>query len=218
MTANSVTRIASARIPTEHGEFQLGYYSNTFDDKAHLALSMGESVCGEDVLVRVHSECLTGDVFGSLRCDCGEQLDRSLQLIAEEGRGVLVYLRQEGRGIGLLQKIHAYNLQDAGHDTVEANLLLGHRADERDYSLAARILEDFAINSIRLITNNPAKIHALEVEGVQVTGRVELECEVNPENFRYLMTKAERMNHLLSLNNASDLVPDDDSHESQSAD
>ncbi|MEX2468760.1 MAG: GTP cyclohydrolase II [Pseudohongiellaceae bacterium] len=218
MSAPSVTRIDSARIPTAHGVFQLGYYSNTLDDKAHLAFYMGEPLAGEDVLVRVHSECLTGDVFGSLRCDCGEQLTRALQRIAEEGRGVLVYLRQEGRGIGLLEKVRAYNLQDDGHDTVDANLMLGHGADERDYSLAARILEDLGISSIRLITNNPAKISSLEAEGIKVNERVELESSINPENSRYLMTKVERMNHLLSLANTPAPAPKLKSHEPQSAD
>ena len=218
MSAPSVTRIDSARIPTAHGVFQLGYYSNTLDDKAHLAFYMGEPLEGEDVLVRVHSECLTGDVFGSLRCDCGEQLDRALERIAEEGRGVLVYLRQEGRGIGLLGKVRAYNLQDDGHDTVDANLMLGHGADERDYTLAARILEDLGIKSVRLITNNPLKISSLEEEGIKVNARVELTSTVNPENSRYLKTKAKRMNHLLNVAPSPAPVADHLAHESQSAD
>ena len=201
MSTLSVTRAVSARIPTEYGEFELVYYSNTHDDKEHLAFHMGDLNGGENVLVRLHSECLTGDIFGSLRCDCGEQLDRSLQLIAEEGQGVLVYLRQEGRGIGLLQKIHAYNLQDAGHDTVDANLLLGHQADERDYTVAVRILEDLGIKSVRLITNNPLKISSLEDAGIKVNDRVELDNFVNPENSQYLLTKAQRMNHLLRTAN-----------------
>ena len=218
MSNLSVTRAVSARIPTEYGEFELVYYTNTFDDKAHLAFYMGDTSSGEDILVRLHSECLTGDIFGSMRCDCGEQLDRSLQVIAEEGRGVVVYLRQEGRGIGLLQKIHAYNLQDAGHDTVDANLLLGHQADERDYTVAVRILENLGIKSVRLITNNPLKISALEEQGIKVNERVELANFVNPENSQYLTTKAQRMNHLLSLTNIPPSIPKSDSHKPQSAD
>ena len=199
----TVTRITNARVPTDYGEFQLGYYSNTLDEKDHLAFYMDDDLSGDDVLVRVHSECLTGDVFGSRRCDCGEQLDQALQVIAEEGRGVLVYLRQEGRGIGLLQKLHAYNLQDEGHDTVDANLMLGHGADERSYKLAALILEDLGIESVRLITNNPDKIAALEVDGIKVNERVELPAAFNADNSLYLMTKAKRMNHMLNVPAAS---------------
>ena len=201
MSNLSVNRAVSARIPTEYGEFELAYYNNTQDDKEHLAFCMGDLSGGENILVRLHSECLTGDIFGSRRCDCGEQLDRSMQLIAEEGQGLIVYLRQEGRGIGLQQKIHAYNLQDAGHDTVDANLLLGHQADERDYTVAVRILEDIGIKSVRLITNNPLKISSLEEAGIKVSERVELENFVNPENSQYLATKALRMNHLLRMAN-----------------
>ena len=201
MSELTVNRAVSARIPTEHGEFELVYYSNNSDDKAHLAFCTGDLSGGEDILIRMHSECLTGDVFGSLRCDCGEQLDRSLELIAKEGRGALIYLRQEGRGIGLQQKIHAYNLQDAGHDTVDANLLLGHQADERDYTVAVRILEDLGIRSVRLITNNPVKISALEDAGIKVSDRVELDSFENEENTRYLTTKVQRMNHLLRTSN-----------------
>jgi len=201
MSTLSVNRAVSARIPTEYGQFELAYYNNTQDDKEHLAFCMGDLSGGENILVRLHSECLTGDIFGSLRCDCGEQLDRSMQLIAEEGQGLIVYLRQEGRGIGLQQKIHAYNLQDAGHDTVDANLLLGHQADERDYTVAVRILEDIGIKSVRIITNNPLKISSLEEAGIKVSERVELENFVNPENSQYLATKAQRMNHLLRMAN-----------------
>lgn len=218
MNSLSTTRAVSARIPTEYGEFKLVYYSNTHDDKAHLAFYMGDLSKGEDILVRLHSECLTGDVFGSLRCDCGEQLDQSLQLIAEGGQGIVVYLRQEGRGIGLLQKIHAYNLQDEGHDTVDANLLLGHQADERDYTVAVRILEDLGIKSVRLITNNPDKISSLEAAGIKVNDRVELDNFVNPENSGYLLTKAQRMNHLLPLTNTPPSKTESDPHKSQSAD
>lgn len=218
MSDPTVTRISEARIPTEYGEFKLGYYSNSSDDKAHLTFHMGDIASGKDILVRVHSECLTGDVFGSRRCDCGEQLDHSLRLIAQEGRGLLIYLRQEGRGIGLLQKIHAYNLQDKGHDTVDANLLLGHKADERDYTLAALILKDYAIASIRLITNNPAKIAALENHGIRVKQRIELEDFANAENSNYLTTKAKRMNHLLIVPNLASLDSEEESNEFQSTD
>jgi len=218
MSAPTVTRVTSARIPTEYGEFQLGYYTNTVDDKAHLAFYMGDDLAGEDVLVRVHSECLTGDIFGSRRCDCGEQLDRALQFIAEEGRGVLVYLRQEGRGIGLLQKIHAYNLQDDGHDTVDANLMLGHGADERSYALASCILKDLGIKSVRLMTNNPDKISALEADGIKVNDRVELPTTVHPENSQYLSTKAKRMNHMLRVAKSPAPNADSDFLESQAAD
>jgi len=197
MSKSTVSRMASARIPTEYGDFQLCYYTNTQDKKEHLAFYMGNLADAEDVLVRVHSECFTGDVLGSLRCDCGEQLNRALALVASEGLGVVIYLRQEGRGIGLLQKLRAYNLQDQGYDTVDANLMLGHEADERDYSLAARILEDLKVKAVRLITNNPSKISALEAEGIKVTSRVIQNIAVNSENENYLHTKAKRMDHLL---------------------
>jgi GTP cyclohydrolase II len=218
MSKLSVTRLTSARIPTEYGELQLCYYANTADHKDHLAFYLGNINQAEDVLVRVHSECFTGDVMKSRRCDCGEQLDRSLQLISNEGRGVVIYLRQEGRGIGLLQKIKSYNLQDAGHDTVDANLMLGHLADERDYTVAARILEDLGVKSIRLMTNNPDKINALEDEGIKVNGRVELECAITPDNERYLTTKAERMNHILKLGNYVPVLSVSGKHEPQPTD
>ena len=197
MLKPSVTRTAAARIPTRHGDFQLCYYTNTQDNKEHLAFYMGDLAHAEAVLARVHSECFTGDVLGSLRCDCGEQLDRALALVASEGQGVVVYLRQEGRGIGLEQKLRAYNLQDQGYDTVDANLMLGHGADERSYSLAACILDDLGVKSVRLMTNNPAKISALEAEGVNVIARVPLEMATNAENQGYMLTKAKRMDHLL---------------------
>jgi 3,4-dihydroxy 2-butanone 4-phosphate synthase/GTP cyclohydrolase II len=198
----TVLKKVKARIPTESGVFQLCLYQNDADDKEHLALVMGEVQGAEGVLVRVHSECFTGDVLGSMRCDCGEQLQRSMAMIAEAGRGVVLYLRQEGRGIGLLNKLRAYNLQDEGYDTVEANLLLGHQADEREYTVAAEMLRDLGVQSIRLLTNNPEKINALETLGIPILGRVSLTPEVNPENARYLHTKAVRMNHLLNLNGA----------------
>lgn len=218
MPKKSVTRTNCARIPTKYGNFRLCHYSNSEDDKAHLALYMGDVEQGENILTRVHSECFTGDVLGSLRCDCGEQLDFAMQLIAKEGRGVIVYMRQEGRGIGLSKKIEAYNLQDEGHDTVDANIMLGHQADEREYSLAALILKDLGVNSIRLLTNNPTKIEALEAEGIQVKERVGVEGTVHPENAHYLMTKAKRMNHLLSINNTPEPKTTTDQHESQPTD
>jgi 3,4-dihydroxy 2-butanone 4-phosphate synthase/GTP cyclohydrolase II len=191
--------MVSARIPTDAGEFWLHLYHNNRDDKEHLALAMGDVDSQEDVLVRVHSECFTGDVLGSRRCDCGEQLAYAMQAIAAAGQGVVVYLRQEGRGIGLLDKLRAYNLQDQGYDTVEANLLLGHQADERDYTLAAAILEDLRLRSIRLLTNNPSKITHLHQLGIAVTERVPVEPTVYADNLDYLMTKALRMDHLLHL-------------------
>lgn len=199
MSKPSVTRMASARIPTEFGDFQLCYYTNSLDTKEHLAFYMGDIAHAESVLVRVHSECFTGDVLGSRRCDCGEQLKRSMALVASEGLGVVLYLRQEGRGIGLLEKLRAYNLQDQGYDTVDANLMLGHEADERDYSLAACMLEELQVKSVRLITNNPTKIAALKSEGINVTERVPVEVPANTDNAGYLFTKAKRMDHLLRL-------------------
>jgi len=194
-----VTKATCARIPTAKGNFQLCLYTNNQDGKEHMALIFGDVAGQSDVLVRTHSECFTGDVLGSLRCDCGEQLQRAMHLIAEEGQGVLVYLRQEGRGIGLPEKLRAYNLQDMGYDTVEANLMLGHQADERNYAIAALILNDLGVHSIRLLTNNPEKIEGLQGWGIPVTVRVPLEPQVTPENANYLLTKIQRMNHLLNL-------------------
>ena len=194
----AIQHITQARLPTLFGEFQIHLFHDEEEDKDHVALVMGD-VQGEAVMVRIHSECFTGDVLGSLRCDCREQLLRSLEIIAQEGRGVLVYLRQEGRGIGLADKLRAYNLQDQGYDTVEANLLLGHQADERHYDAAAAILKFFGVRSVRLLTNNPDKIQALEALGVPVVERVPLTPTVHPENARYLRTKALRLHHLLDL-------------------
>ncbi len=195
----TVTREVCARIPVGGGEFQLCLYTNSLDEKEHLALIMGEIAGQENVLVRVHSECFTGDVLGSQRCDCGDQFQHALEKIAAAGCGVLLYLRQEGRGIGLRDKLHAYNLQDIGYDTVDANLLLGHQADERDYTVAAKMLQEMGVGSVRLMTNNPEKIAALRKLDVEVIGRVSLTAGVNPENERYLETKATRMKHLLNL-------------------
>lgn len=199
MEIPSVRRLTSARIPTVDGEFSLSLYENSQDNKDHLALVYGEVEEKEDVLVRVHSECFTGDVLGSLRCDCGEQLNTSMRRIAERGDGVILYLRQEGRGIGLLSKLRAYNLQDEGYDTVEANRLLGHGADERDYAIAATILRDLGVSSVHLLTNNPEKIESLDEYGINITERVPLEPHVNRHNAEYLRTKVNRMRHLLDL-------------------
>lgn len=194
-----VERIVSSRIPSKYGEYDLTLYSNDKDNKEHLAYVLGNVEESENVLVRVHSECFTGDVLGSRRCDCGEQLVNSLKLISEEKSGILIYMRQEGRGIGLIEKLRSYNLQDQGYDTVEANLMLGHQADSRDYSVTASILIDMKVKSIRLLTNNPDKLETLQYWGVIVNERVELVPTVTPENERYLRTKKERMNHLLQI-------------------
>ena len=169
------------------------------DDKEHLALVHGDVSNQENVLVRIHSECFTGDVLGSLRCDCGEQLQRAIQMVAAAGSGIIIYLRQEGRGIGLLDKLRAYNLQDEGYDTVDANIMLGHQADSRDYTIAALILQDLDVHSVRLLTNNPDKIEKLEALDIAVTERVAHPAGVNAENAGYLRTKVERMRHLLDL-------------------
>lgn len=198
-----VEDLVQARIPTQHGEFVLHYYSNNQDDKEHLALVKGNVVGQHNVPVRMHSECLTGDVFGSRRCDCGEQLDRALFLINQAGSGVLIYLRQEGRGIGLLKKMQAYNLQDKGMDTVDANVHLGHLADERQYDLAALILQDLGVASVNLMTNNPAKINELRRLGVDVRERVAIEISAHAENKVYLQTKASRMAHWVLGNKES---------------
>lgn len=194
-----LTRQALARIPTDVGEFNLCLYSNNQDAKEHLALVMGDAHGKADLLVRIHSECFTGDVLGSRRCDCGPQLRLAMALVAAAGQGMIVYLRQEGRGIGLQSKLRAYNLQDEGYDTVDANLLLGHQADERDYTAAALILADWQVESIRLMTNNPDKIDNLRHLGVNVTARVPLQVGENDENAQYLKTKVERMRHILNL-------------------
>jgi GTP cyclohydrolase II len=195
----SIRRTVCARVPTAVGEFQLCVYSNNLDDKDHLALIMGDPGGRSSVLVRIHSECFTGDVLGSRRCDCGEQLQRAMELVALEGQGVILYLRQEGRGIGLTEKLKAYNLQDDGLDTVEANLALGHQADERDYSMAAAMLDDLGIYSVRLMTNNPTKILDLQAMGIKVEERIPLVPTVYRDNQQYLVTKILRMNHLLTI-------------------
>ncbi len=191
-----VERVAEARIPTVHGEFTAIGFDSLLDGVEHIALVAGEIGDGADVLVRVHSECLTGDVLGSLRCDCGPQLDAAMAAVAAEGRGVVLYVRgHEGRGIGLMHKLQAYQLQDAGADTVDANLALGMPADSRDYGTGAQILVDLGVRSMRLLTNNPAKRAGLEGYGLTITGRVPLPIRPNPENLRYLRTKRDRMGH-----------------------
>jgi len=194
-----VERVVTTRIPTRHGEFTAVGYQSTYDEREHVALIYGDIGDGQDVLVRVHSECLTGDVFGSLRCDCGAQLDTALARIAERGRGVVLYMRgHEGRGIGLMHKLQAYQLQDAGSDTVDANLELGFPADARDYGTGAQILVDLGIRSMRLLTNNPDKRTALEAYGLTVSGREALPSHAHPENLRYLRTKRDRMGHQIA--------------------
>ena len=194
-----VERVAEARIPLAAGTFRAVGYDSLLDGIEHVAFVYGEVGDGEDILVRVHSECLTGDVFGSLRCDCGPQLDAALAAVAAEGRGVVLYIRgHEGRGIGLLHKLQAYQLQDAGADTVDANLALGVPADARDYGTGAQILCDLGVRSMRLLTNNPGKRAGLEGYGLRVSGRVALPISPNPENLRYLKTKRDRMGHDLS--------------------
>ncbi len=191
-----VARVAETRLPTAHGDFNAFGYKITIDDSEHIALVHGDLGDGTDVLTRVHSECLTGDVFGSHRCDCGPQLEEALGRIVEEGRGVVVYLRgHEGRGIGLVAKLQAYQLQDGGRDTVDANLDLGLPADARHYGTATQILRDLGVKSVRLLTNNPAKTTGLEEYGVAVTERVRLTPHPNDHNLAYLLTKRDRMGH-----------------------
>ena len=195
-----VARVAEARIPTRHGEFRSIAYESTVDGRAHIALVMGELGDGTDVLTRVHSECLTGDVFGSQRCDCGEQLERAMELIGAEGRGVILYVRgHEGRAIGITHKLRAYDLQDRGRDTVEANLELGFQADQRDYGLGAQILVDLGVRSMRLLTNNPVKLAGLEGYGLRISERIPLQTAPTPQNVGYLRAKREKLGHLLDL-------------------
>ena len=198
-----VTKVAEANIPTRHGEFRSIAYESIVDGRTHVALVTGDIGEGADVLTRVHSECLTGDVFGSLRCDCGEQLDRAMELIGKEGRGVILYIRgHEGRAIGITHKLLAYELQDRGRDTVEANIELGFPADQRDYGIGAQILYDLGVRSMRLLTNNPEKRAGLEGHGLTIKERVPLQTDPTPQNVGYLRAKREKLGHLLDLPDA----------------
>jgi len=197
-----VNRVAEARLPTPYGEFKVIAYRSQADPDEHLALVMGDVATDDPVLIRVHSQCLTGDVFHSLRCDCGEQVQMAMQKISAEGRGVILYMRQEGRGIGIHNKIKAYALQDAGLDTVEANISLGFDPDPRDYGIGAQILADLGLRNMRLMTNNPKKMSGLESFGLKITEQLPLTTQPNRYNRRYLQTKQKKMGHLLKVSDA----------------
>ncbi|MDP2663664.1 MAG: bifunctional 3,4-dihydroxy-2-butanone-4-phosphate synthase/GTP cyclohydrolase II [Dehalococcoidia bacterium] len=192
-----IHRVADAKLPTSYGDFKIVAYQSDVDANQHVALVKGDVASGEPVLVRVHSECLTGDVFSSIRCDCGDQLRRSIQMVADGGRGVVIYMRQEGRGIGLHNKLKAYALQDGGMDTVEANEALGFEPDLRNYGVGAQILKNLGIKKLKLMTNNPRKIVGLDGYGLEVTERVPIIVEPNPSNLNYLNTKRTKMGHLI---------------------
>ncbi len=192
-----VDQVARTKLPTKHGEFEACAYLNLLNGEHHVALVKGDIGNGEDVLVRVHSECLTGDAFGSLRCDCGEQLDAAMQMVNDEGRGIVLYMRQEGRGIGLVNKLRAYELQDEGLDTLDANLALGFQGDEREYYIGAQILHDLGVRTIRLLTNNPDKVYQLSDFGLEIAERVPIVAAATDYDRAYLETKRTRMGHIL---------------------
>jgi 3,4-dihydroxy 2-butanone 4-phosphate synthase/GTP cyclohydrolase II len=194
-----VREVVRAKLPTEFGIFELVGFDNDIDDKEHIALVKGDITPDDPVLVRVHSECLTGDIFHSVRCDCGDQLHRAMEMIEEEGKGVIVYMRQEGRGIGLINKLKAYHLQDKGRDTVEANIELGFAADLRDYGIGAQILVYLGVRKMKLMTNNPKKIIGLEGYGLEIVERISIEIPPTKENKRYLKTKRDKMGHILEV-------------------
>ena len=198
-TEKLITRLDTINLPTDHGKFEFHLYQSEFDDKQHIALTHGNYKDQDSVLVRVHSECLTGDVFSSKRCDCGIQLNSAMKAIVEEGSGAIIYLKQEGRGIGLKHKIKAYKLQESGLDTVEANEELGFPPDMRDYGIGAQILKDLGIKKLKVMTNNPKKLIGLEGHGIEITERVKMDINANPDNQEYLSTKKNKLGHMIDL-------------------